>query len=276
MTVTIYQMVDRGTAPRFNQAFHKGCPDSKISATRDGSIPEIYPGDVALWGEHQFFRTLHKLIDEGRTWYYGDHAYFGRGVYFRVTKNALQCNGRYPSAGPEYADNMERFAQVSDTLRQNQIQSEIEIHAPRFDANGFVMICPPSEFLSERSGFTQAAWTDKTIEKVKAVTDRRIVIRQKPTVNRTPAPLLQAMEGAYCAVTYTSNVATEVLLGGYPCFTFGPHPCNVFSQTDFENFENASVPPVDALKAWAANLCANQWTLAEIARGDCWNKVGAR
>jgi hypothetical protein len=81
------------------------------------------------------------------------------------------------------------------------------------------------------------------------------------------------MEGAYCAVTYTSNVATEAMLGGYPCFTTGPNPANVFGNTTLERINTPNLPEPYVLQAWAANLCANQWTLDEIASGMAWEAL---
>lgn len=261
----VYQLTNAGTAPRFNEAFVKGCPGAKLIT--DGVLR---PGPVALWGEHKWWRTLQAAIAEGRTWYYGDHAYFGRGFFYRVTKNALQIDGA-DFAKDERA-NAARYDFVSTQCRQFGV-GEIKIFSRQYADNGFVMICPPSEPLSERSGFTQAEWIERTVAKVKAATTREVRIRYKPKVNRTPAPLLEAMQGAWCAVTYTSNVATEVMLGGYPCFIEGPHPASVFGNTDFAKIESPYLPDPATLKVWAGFLCRHQWTIPEIARGDCWKAI---
>jgi hypothetical protein len=270
---TIYQLTFAGTAPHFNSALQNGI------AKVEGVVPNIVsemalrPGPIALWGEHKFFRILQKGIAEGRTWYYGDHAYFGRQFYYRFTKNALQIDGTGFDADP--VANEKRFAEVSARLKVHKIHSEIAIaETPLINPDGFVMLCPPSEPLSERSGFTQADWIARTTAKIKQHTNRPIVVRLKPKVNRTPAPLLEAMRGAWCAVTYTSNVATELLMAGWPCFTEGPHPANVFGNTDIANIERpAPRPDVATLRQWAGFLCRNQWTFAEIGSGDAWRAV---
>ena len=266
---TIYQMMDRGTAPKFNAAFAKGCGGVVV---HDPHGPELRDGPVALWGEHKWFHKLNAAISLGRTWYYGDHAYFGRGIFFRVTKNALQWRGDFYTHGEKFKAAIERFELTNRVLVKNG-HPPITIESRKVDPKGFIMVCPPSEALSERSGFTQAEWTHNTIKAIKAVSDRRIEIRKKPKINRTPAPFLEAMQGAWCAVTYTGNVATEAMMGGYPCFTTGPHPANVFGNTDLKKIEMPYLPDRDTLRAWAANLCMNQWTLHQIAVGACWNAV---
>ena len=258
----VYCIEAQGSAPKVSAALVKGC-NGILTNSR-----ELLPGPVVLWGDHKlFFSVLKPAIEQGRTWYYADHAYFGRGLYFRVTKDALQSSGDFPLDNRDDA----RFQQVSAVLRANKLQSEIKIQPPKFKKDGFILICPPSEALSERSGFKQAEWLDETVARIRNESDRRLVIRQKPTVNRTPAPLLQALEGAWCAVTYTSNVATEAMLGGYPCFTTGPHPANVFGNTRLDQIERPYLPAAETLHRWAAQLCASQWTPNEIARGS-WFK----
>ena len=271
----VYQLTDAGTAPKFNEAFIQGVNAVEGRSpllVKDGILR---PGAVALWGEHKWWRTLHKAIEEGRTWYYGDHAYFGRGVFFRVTKDALQCNGSFFTDGDRARAALSRLENVSTILKQHKLHDEIKIYdEPKSKKDGFVMICPPSEPLSERSGFTQAAWIDQAVANVKAVTDRRIVLRMKPKVNTTPAPLLKAMEGAYCAVTYTSNIATEVMLGGWPVIVGGPHPADALGVAKgFDHFEDLPLPDPVTLRYWAAALCMNQWTLDEIRRGHAWKAI---
>jgi hypothetical protein len=261
---TIYQLTHAGTAPLFNAAFAAGCGGVIVNDA------ELRPGAVALWGEHKFYKTLNRAIAEGRNWYYGDHAYFGRQFFYRVTKNALQADGHFWTAGPAYSEAMQRFEQVSEMLKAHRTHDEIAIRERQVDPRGFVLVCPPSEPQSERSGFTQAQWIERVVRKLTKATRRDIVIRQKPPINHTPAPLLKALQGAWAAVTFTSNVATEAMLGGYPCFTTGLHPANVFGNTDLSRIERPFLPPRKTLHMWAATLCCNQWTLDEIRRGECW------
>jgi hypothetical protein len=255
----VYAFAKEGTGPKFNAAFAAGCGAPII---HDG---KLRPGPIALWGDHKFWPTLKSAIDEGRTWYYGDHAYFGRGQFFRITRNALQAHGGFYDGGPRFESNLARFEFVSKLV---PIQIE-----PAKPTGEFILVCPPSEALSERSGFKQQQWTDRVLRRLQRITKRAIVVRQKPRINRTPAPLLEAMKGAYCLVTYTSNAAIEAVCAGYPAICTGPNPVNVFGGS-FDNFARLYVAPQDSRRAWAAELCANQWTLAEIEAGVAWKAIG--
>lgn len=255
---TIYQLTHVGTAPKFNTAFAAGCNGVIVNDAI------LRPGPVALWGEHKFYKTLHAAIAEGRTWYYGDHAYFGRGEFFRVTKNALQVHGGYFDGGPIFEANMARLEEV-----RRRVPVVVEPIKPTGD---FILVCPPSEPLSERSGFTQADWTRIITRRLARITKRPVIVRQKPKVNREPGPLLEAMKGGYMLVTYSSNAAIEATMAGYPAICTGPNPVNVFSNS-FERFSKPYVASMESRTAWAAMLCANQWTLAEIAAGKAWEAL---
>jgi hypothetical protein len=266
---TVYQLTNHGTAPRFNAAFAKGCGGAPIIT--DGILR---PGPVALWGEHKFFKTLAKAIADGRTWYYGDHAYFGRGVFFRITKNALQIHGSYFEYGPTWGRCIERLEEVRK-LRLEEVRKIVPVVIePRKPPGDFILVCPPSYALSERSGFTQEMWTSIIKHRIAKATKRPVVIRTKPkTGNNTPAALLAALKGAHALVTYTSNVAIEATCAGYPAFCTGPNPVGIFGNSDLKKIEFPYVPTEAARTAWAAMLCANQWTLAEIAAGKAWKAI---
>ena len=257
----VYQLTNTGTAPRFNEAFAKGCGGAPVIL--DG---KLRPGPVALWGEHRFWPTLQAAIKEGRTWYYGDHAYFGRHAYFKITRNALQAHGGYFDGGAVYESNLRRLAEVRERV-------PVVISEAQFDPQGFVLVCPPSDKLAERSGFQAAKWTSIVTNRLRRITKRRIIIRQKPKANHTPGPLLDALKGAWALVTYTSNAAVEATCAGYPAFCTGPNPCTVFGNTEVAKIEKPYVAPLRSREAWAAMLCANQWTLEEIAAGKAWKAL---
>lgn len=259
MIPTVYQFTNMGTAPRFNAAFAKGCGGAEI--VTDGVLRD---GPIALWGEHKFWPTLAKAATEGRTWYYGDHAYFGRGNFYRITKNALQVSGAFFDNGEHFTHAMTRLQRVRQV-----VPVKIEPAKPSGD---FVLVCPPSAALAQRMEFDPQAWTDTVTRRIKAVSKLPIRIRMKPKINRTPAPLLEALKGAHALVTFNSNAAIEATCAGYPAICTGPNPVNVFANS-FQIFNRLYVAPVETRTAWAAMLCAHQWTLAEIAAGMAWKEI---
>lgn len=265
-TPTIYQATAVGTAPKFNEAFAKGCGGQLINLKLDAEEFAFGPGPVALWGEHKLYKQLHRAIAAGQTWYYGDHAYFGRGKFFRITKNALQVSGAFFDGGPDAERHLARLKEVAAIT-----PIRIGEQKPRGD---FIMVCPPSEALAERSGFLKDDWTRRITNRLKGLTKKPLVIRDKPKVNHTPLPLLQALVGCDMVVTYTSNAAVEAVVDGYPAICTGPNPANVFTNS-FEKLDKPFVAPVDSRMAWAGMMCANQWTLEEIAAGKAWEALTA-
>lgn len=257
-TPTIYQLTNHGTAPVFNAAFAAGCGGRVVNGG------PVRPGPVALWGEHKFWPTLQAAIAEGRTWYYGDHAYFGRNIFYRITKNALQHTGIGPA-------DLARLDFVRDRLQS--VRGALDFSPQQNDLNGFILLCPPSEPCANRAGFTQAEWTRIVTRKLRRITNRELRIRQKPKVNRAPAPLLEALRGAYALVTFTSNVAVESLVAGFPAICTGSNPIHAFGRYGINALARLTVPSVRDRMEWASVLCANQWTLEEIKSGKAWESI---
>src|SRR5262245_26659381 len=90
-----YYVPGEVTSPRFAYAFAKGCR---------GPITEeythLFDGSVALFASPPVWPLIRRAQAHGRTIYYGDHAYFGRRRFFRITRNGYQHDGT-GHAGPE-------------------------------------------------------------------------------------------------------------------------------------------------------------------------------
>ena len=95
MIPNIYINPNELTSPKFAEAFADGC-----GAEHEFIKPGIYkPGAWAGFGSPYYWSSLEQAQEQGYDWYYGDHAYFGRGVFYRVTKNAYQYYGH---SDPDY------------------------------------------------------------------------------------------------------------------------------------------------------------------------------
>jgi len=81
--------------------------------------------------------------------------------------------------------------------------------------------------------------------------------------------LAEAIEGAALVVTYNSNTGVESVLSGTPTMAadFGSMAWDVTSHLPGDVL-------MPAREDWAARLAWKQWTLEEIASGECWVRVG--
>lgn len=233
-----------GTAPRWSKAFAAGCgaPIQQGGPLREGA--------VAMFGHETLEPMLRQAQAEGRTWFYGDHAYFGRGQFFRCTRGALQHDGLAGEADPA------RFLRFGIPVR------------PWRRAGRHVLLCPNSPSFLARHG--APSWLDDTIAELKRHTDREIRVRWK---NHAPArPLDRDLVDCWAVVTFTSNSAVEAILAGVPAIATAPCAGAGMGSTTLQAIEAPLMP--EGRLEWASRLANNQWTLEEMARGDLWRAIG--
>ena len=235
----IYVAEGELTSPLFAQAFAAG--------SRGKIVTEYKPGPWAGFGSPLHWDCLTRARKEAYDFSDGDPAYFGRGKFYRVTKNRLQHTG-------EGTPNFERLRPFHETAQ------------PWRKDGAHVVVCPQSQGHHDR--FQDSEWLHRVLKILAAYTDRKIIIRTK----KTERPLLQDLKDAWCLITHSSNSAVEAVLNGVPAIATGDCAASIMSLSDPANVENPYYPDADRLK-WAAVLAANQWTLPEIAAGKCWKVI---
>lgn len=247
---TSYVATGEKTSPRWCKAFAAGCGGELVTDR------ELRPGPVAMFGSPKLWPLLEQARAEGRMWYYGDHGYFGRGRYYRVTKNALQY-----IRGPSWLD-FERLEELGVDI------------APSRKAGDHVLVCPPDEVFANLNGFDAATWRTNVLAALREITKREIRVRERTCGEGRGAPLAEDLDGAWALVTYTSNAAVEALCAGVPVICTAPSAAWDLASRRLEDVESPRVWGVRRRRDWAARLAANQWTLAEIRNGTCWQEIG--
>lgn len=237
-----YVVPRENTSPRWGACFAAGCG----GALEAGEV--LHPGPVAMFGSPARWDILTAARAEGRTWYYGDHGYFGRGQHYRCTRNAWQHDGS-GTAGPA------RFESFGLRIQ------------PWRGPGRDVLVCPPGPVFAALHGFDADAWLAELLGRLRARTGRRLRVRRKGD----PQPLEQALRTAHCVVTYMSNVAVEALVAGVPVVCLGPCAAATLGGT-VDDIDNPPRPP--GRDQFLFNLAANQWTLDEMARGELWPPSG--
>jgi len=239
MPLKVYVRPNELTSPLFAEAFAAGC---------GGEVCEQYQGGPwAGFGSPDNWRDLQAAIEGGFDWYFGDHAYFGRHHFYRISKNQYQHNGRGHS-------DCRRFKWHG-----------IEIKSRQHGKN--VLICPQSEVFFALRGMNRDFWFAETLAEIQKHTDRPIVVRTK----KDPKPFSRQLEKAHCVVTYSSNAAVEAILAGVPAICLHNCAASVMAESKIENIENPYFEN-DRLE-WAGVLADNQWTLDEIKSGMAWRAL---
>lgn len=246
---TAYAVPSEHSSPRFAAAWAAGCG----GAVEAGDT--LRPGPIALFGSPRRWDLIAQARAEGRTWYYADHAYFGRGGYYRVTRDGFQQDGRdslWPRLAPE---------------RLEALGVEI---APWRESGDHVLVCPPDAAFARLFGFDAAAWTAHVTAALRALTPRPLRVRPRDQANL--APLADDLADAWCLVTYVSNAAVEALSAGVPAIVTGPCAARPLAATDLRAVLDPPRP--SGRRRWAEVLAANQWTLDEISAGAAWRALG--
>lgn len=249
--LTVYTVPGELTSPRFGDAFARGAGATVTKRLR------LNPGDVAMFGSPILWPMLLDARDQGRTWYYGDHAYFGRREYYRVTRNAFMAQGTERHTGDDA-----RLAALG-----------VNIQTWRRDGR-HILICPPGPVhanLMRRAGVEiqyPNDWGVWAMREVAKHTDRPLRLRTKAWARATNEPLEADLKDCWAVVVFMSNVGVEAALAGVPVFVLGPSAARAVGCDDLARIETPLYP--DNRHEFACSLAGQQWTLEEIAAGQAW------
>lgn len=124
-------------------------------------------------------------------------------------------------------------------------------------------------------------WDKNMIKEIKKYTSRKIIYRPKPSWRDAPpipgtefsAPdqsLAPVLKNAWAIVTHHSNVSTDGLLYGIPCFCWDGAAYKMASQ-DVTEIE-APFKPKNR-KQFFQDLSYINWSVKDILEGRCWNHI---
>jgi len=135
----------------------------------------------------------------------------------------------------------------------------IEVLPWRKGGRHIVVAEPPNGYASLHLA---AGWTDKTIAKLKTLTDRPIVTRTKEGTR----PLQDDLKGAHCLVTHGSITAVESVILGCPVFVHPDSAAALVGKTDLD-IENPIYPDRER---WFHSLAYSQYDESELVNGVLW------
>lgn len=244
MLPVAYCAPNERTSPQWVAAFAKGC------GGKSQTLGPLRDGPVAMFGSPQLEPLLFEAQLRGRTWYYGDHAFFGRHQYYRCARNAMQASGL------EGDDSPARFNAFGIPIREWR------------KAGSHILLCPNSDSFLKRYGAPD--WINQTVKALQVRTDRTIRIRWKTDADRRP--LAEDLKDCWAVVTFTSNSAVEAVLAGVPAFCTAQCAGSAMGSANLQEIETPLMP--DGRLAWASRLANHQWTFAEMASGMLWSALG--
>jgi hypothetical protein len=246
MVPVSYAAPHGGTSPRFCEAFAYGC-GGHVSR-----LMKLEQGPVALFGSPSLWQLLMQAQREERTWFYGDHAYFGRKKFYRITKNAYQHDG--------YGDR--------DSTRFRAFGRPIQ---PWRQSGRHVLICPQSETFFGLFGIDAQVWLKHILNTLRLYTDRPCRVRWKATKTQV-TPIEMDLQDCWAVVTYASASALDALIAGVPVFVLSEFAAAYRMGTaDLSRIEDPVYPP--DRESFLSTLANNQWTMEEIRSGQAWQTL---
>jgi hypothetical protein len=207
----------------------------------------------------KFTPWIRQAMDEGRTFYYIDNAYFGnhdRKNYFRMIKNHVH------DTRPVISRPRDRLDQLNITIKP-------------FQPGRKILLAPPSAKSFVLWNIDQDQWIQETIAEIQKHTDRPIEVRvkRKREDRMKSNTMEEALEDAHCLVTYNSVSAVEALMLGKPAITLGPNAAGVLSLHDLSLIEKPYIPTEDEREAWLRHLSYSQFNFTEMSDGTAWRIV---
>lgn len=251
MIPTTYAVPTEKTSPVFCRAFARGCG----GPIQDGG--PLQPGAVALWGSPRLWPLLQQARAERRTWYYGDKGYFGRGTFFRITRNRFQHDG----------------SGIARPKRWSALGLEIQ---PWRTSGLHIVVCPNGHGQYRLFGLDAVAWIREVVGELARHTDRPVRIRWR-TTKAGAWPLSEDLKNAWAVVVWTSNAAVDALVAGVPVFVQSTDSAAYHLGTpDLTRIERPVEPSDEERLRFFQVLAANQWTLEEIEKGVAWIQMHRR
>lgn len=243
---------------RVSAALHAGIPQTILKHTEwaDNYINQtnkhVAIGYGILRGTADIFRHNHTT---GVDFYEVDRGYLNPNHYdgyYRISKNALQATYR-------------ELDLPSDRLDKLKFERK-----QWFNPKGHILIIPPSEYIEEFYNHPPGWWESEVVKSLDGVS-RPFKIRHKSE----SSPLEHDLQGAYCVITFNSNVAVDATIKGVPVVTgmysvAGKWCGNSIGDIIENKIEAPTQERVDKLLRFVSY---NQFTLEEIRKGEAWKTI---
>lgn len=267
-TVAIYELEGNGgariTCPLMMHGA-QACGD-KVTYLRASTYRSPECDIAVLWG---YVESCQKIINDyvatGRKAVYLDMAYWQRRESYKVCVNARHPNAYFQKVkhGPQ------RRLQLGVVPRPFAKQGELILLAGMGAKSAWAEHQEPVE-----------SWERATVNELRALTDRKIVYRPKPswagassikgTRFSPPSEALEPLLAAsWAVVTHHSNVAIDGLVSGVPAFVW----YGAAVPMGLQDLAKIETPLYPDREQWLNDLAYCQWSKEELRNGSCWRHL---
>lgn len=214
---------------------------------------------------------IKECVKNNIDFYYVDTGYFPqiRKQWHRLSKNNFQVLNHLSSEEINQRTNIKLIKnKFYEILNKN-----FDDYKPITKISGSkILIAPPTLKVFKHYNYKVSQWISETVEKIKKFTDKEIIIRQKPKSRKTRInddKFLDQLkkENIHCVVTFSSIIAIESILNGYPVITLGPNAASYLSESKIENIDNPYFPDEYKIKEHMLYLSACQFKKEDFSNG---------
>ena len=168
-----------------------------------------------------------------------------------------------------------------DRWTKIKIDQKIKVN-PWNDTGDHILITLQKENDASLRGLNVNKWAQQTVDTLKKVTKRTIVIRPHPRNPRkyehipdvywsTNPDIHQDLLDCFAVVTYSSLSGIEAITKGIPVFPGSP--ANFAWDMGNHNLHNIETPEYNDREQWLSNLAYTSWTPEEVAKGIMWEHL---
>lgn len=279
MRVLIYQHKNRGEqalARSIGLGIQKEGDALRILSKTEFDPRDLENADIVFTGRLSTSGpVMEACAARGVNFVYFDKGYFYRGwktddpgVYYRFSINAFQP-----------LDYFQLIPRPGDRWKKLDVRV-----LPRQKRGSRIVVTGCSQKFSRMHGFTNEDFTRDVVAKLKALTDRPIVYRPKPTDNHPehiPGTIFsydqrsieEELKDAYAVVTFSSNAAADAVIAGVPAFVLGPSIARPAANTDLAKINDPWFPSDKERMQWCHDLAYCQWTAGEMEDGTMWREL---
>jgi hypothetical protein len=206
---------------------------------------------------------LRPLIDQwqktGRTWIYWDRGYCRR--IFATDLPPGKDGGMY-----RWHVNHFQMREISEVPSDRWERADTQMW-PWCREGSHVVVAEPSPTYAKFHNIE--GWTQKTVERLKQLTDRPLVLRDKE-MQRFGRKLHEDIKNAHALVAHGSNAAVEAVIMGCPVFVDPCSAASLVGRTDLEDIESPAYPDREK---WAHSLAYCQFDERELVDGTLWRLI---
>ena len=217
-------------------------------------------------------------LDRSKDFYYIDTGYMGNSgdkLWHRISKNNWQVLNHLDYGQIKSKTDIKtiekRFKQILGIDFSNYKPKQRKLGSN-------ILIVPPTNKVFLHWDITVEEWLSKVVEVISSLTDRKIIVREKPKSRlerRTNNRLIDQLhtDDIHCVVTFSSIGGFESIIEGVPAVILGPSAGNYLAEKSLKNIDKPYYADEEQIRKHVFYLSACQFNKQEMTSGYAYKLV---